>query len=214
MTEAVHAHGLAYELGGFATGPEPINVGITSLDPDDGGLASCAFTWWTPPGPPALDHATCDQLIDLHPAGFERTDVELEEWRAPTWALAGDVLGAQLAEQVIAAAVTANRYWWRLHITEYFVEVKRYQPGHEHREHVDLHPTSMTRKVQASIALSDPGDYTGGVLQLRYGGYWFDAPRDRGAVTVLPAWIPHRVTPVESGQRWVLIVTGSGPVIQ
>ncbi|WP_200214989.1 2OG-Fe(II) oxygenase [Micromonospora coerulea] len=204
-------------FGGYAATTEAHRLGIASATSDPhrpDAPPSCSFTWWCPPDRFALDAPTCGQLVDLAERGVRRDDVAREPWRATAYALPGPVLGDQLADQVFTPAEVANELWWRLAIGIWHAELKRYDTGHSHPEHADLGPSSMGRKLAMSVQLSDPGRYEGGDLQLRLGGHWITAPRERGTIVAFPAWIVHRVTPVTRGTRWSLIVTGAGEPIR
>lgn len=74
----------------------------------------------------------------------------------------------------------------------------------------------MSRKLSVVVNLSDPDDYEGGQLLFKdtYGFEMKDEQFNqkiskRGSVVVFPSYIPHTVTPIESGERysmatWVL----------
>ena len=63
------------------------------------------------------------------------------------------------------------------------------------------------RKISISIQLSNPNEYEGGELELdgfHYDGVWRDfkdRAKQKGAVTVFPSFMPHRVTEVTKGTR-------------
>jgi len=58
------------------------------------------------------------------------------------------------------------------------------------------------------IQLSDPGDYKGGVLQLKQEDKIIDVMKTKGLVTTFPIDMEHRVTPLTSGVRKTLIMWG------
>jgi PKHD-type hydroxylase len=58
------------------------------------------------------------------------------------------------------------------------------------------------------IQLSGPGDYKGGVLQLKHEDKIIDVMKTKGMVTTFPIDMEHRVTPVTSGVRKTLIMWG------
>lgn len=202
--------------GGFADSAEARALGITVGWTDvyhPGDPQSAAFTWWTRPHFLALDDVTCDKLRDLADELDPRDLGVQAAGRAENYDLVADVL-ADLAQVVTFPAVVANALWWRLDIDHHSVALKRYADGHAHLEHQDLGPLSMRRKTQTVVQISKPEAYRGGDLQIRYCGQWITAPRERGAVVAFPAWMCHRVLPIEAGVRWSLIVTGYGEPIR
>jgi len=62
--------------------------------------------------------------------------------------------------------------------------------------------------------ISDPQDYDGGALEIMASTAVTTAPRDRGAATVFPSYLLHRVTPVTQGQRQSLTVWAHGPAFR
>ena len=67
----------------------------------------------------------------------------------------------------------------------------------------------MRARVNVGIVqLSDPGEYKGGVLQLKQGDKVIDVMKMKGMVTTFPIDMEHRVTPLTSGVRKTLIMWG------
>lgn len=67
------------------------------------------------------------------------------------------------------------------------------------------------RKVSAVLQLSDPSEYEGGVLEIAPGGVVKEIEQQKGLVTIFPSFVPHRVTPVNSGCRKSLVAWFVGP---
>ncbi len=68
------------------------------------------------------------------------------------------------------------------------------------------------RKLSIVVQLSDPGDYTGGDLQMfslesepELAEEWREDIRAQGTAIVFPAFEYHRVTPIKSGKRYSLV---------
>ena len=61
------------------------------------------------------------------------------------------------------------------------------------------------------LQLSDPSEYEGGELQLLTGKEPTTIQKQRGLITVFPAWTLHQVTPVTKGTRQTLVAWISGP---
>jgi PKHD-type hydroxylase len=76
-------------------------------------------------------------------------------------------------------------------------------------EHVDLGPIHPLRKLAFSILLTDPAEFTGG--DLVFSGTPFERARAQGTLTVFPSFLPHRVAPMESGERHVIVGWLLGP---
>lgn len=112
----------------------------------------------------------------------------------------------------IVMAMNERYFHFDLSSLEQGLQFTRYQAPSEHYEwHVDRAPHSPCRKLSMSLQLSDPNDYSGGDLELWFGGEPSIAPRERGALTFFPSWAMHRVTPVTEGARYSLVCWISGP---
>jgi PKHD-type hydroxylase len=99
---------------------------------------------------------------------------------------------------------------WGFDITDWQQElrVSRYDGGAGMDWHMDYTADDMS-KVAFSVALSDPHDYTGGDLHLLE-----TKPLARlqcGQGVVFPAFAGHKVDPVTSGTRYVLLGWLTGP---
>ena len=112
---------------------------------------------------------------------------------------------------------TANReaFNFRLEGFDEQMQVARY--GAEKRDHFDWHVDrgrtgiAARRKLSIAIQLSEPSFYTGGALQLFSDGHLWEAPRAPGTAMVFAGFVPHRVTPVETGVRHSLALWVHGP---
>lgn len=84
-------------------------------------------------------------------------------------------------------------------------------PGQHYDWHIDRGFLTGTRKLSVSVQLSDPKDYKGGELQLKFGREDLTVKRERGMVTLFPSYTLHRVKPVKQGTRYSLVAWVSGP---
>lgn len=84
--------------------------------------------------------------------------------------------------------------------------------GPEHGEYRGLY-----RKLSLSVQLTDPAGYEGGQLQIERGVP--DRPdrirtlneiSARGSIIVFPSFLPHRITPITSGERLALVAWAAG----
>jgi len=113
----------------------------------------------------------------------------------------------------------ANRNIWEYDITScQSIQVTRYQKNGHYGWHSDYGVSDNnknTRKLSASLLLSDPNDYVGGKLQLiDYHGNVISIPKKMGQITFFDARIPHRVAPVLKGERISLVAWFMGPKLK
>jgi len=107
----------------------------------------------------------------------------------------------------------ANSIWkFNLHSIIDNIQYTEYKGGGGHYDwHIDIGPGSIShRKISVMVQLSDPSEYTGGVLELNLGGNIVAMPQVKGAVTIVPSFLLHRVTPVTSGLRKSLVLWAGG----
>jgi PKHD-type hydroxylase len=83
--------------------------------------------------------------------------------------------------------------------------------GHFHWHNDYSHESvESPRKLTVIIQLSDGNQYEGGDLEV-FGAVTSTPPRERGRVICLPSFVPHRVTPVTSGVRRIIVAWIAGP---
>lgn len=97
---------------------------------------------------------------------------------------------------------------YRLPVDHVSGSIVAYEPGESAGEHVDAGPAlarTLDRTVSLTAMLTEPGeDFTGG--QLRVNGQPIELRA--GDVVGFTAATPHEVTPVESGERLVVVAFG------
>ena len=105
----------------------------------------------------------------------------------------------------------SNLSIWKYNIQEMEkVKILRYENGGKYKWHTDCgsQETSL-RKLTAIVQLSDETKYEGGDLEFgitdKSGKNNYTAPRTRGSITIFPAFLSHRVTPITKGKRYSLI---------
>ena len=69
----------------------------------------------------------------------------------------------------------------------------------------------QSRKISIRIQLTDPAHYEGGEIEFRLGAHAAILPRTRGSVVAFPSYFLHRVAPVASGARKLLVTWAVGP---
>lgn len=93
------------------------------------------------------------------------------------------------------------------------IQYSDYGPDNEHYDwHVDLGPKKpmANRKLSIVVQLTDPADYKGGKLELKFERESVFGNTEQGTVTLFPSWCLHRVTPVTRGHRASLALWVSG----
>jgi len=89
-----------------------------------------------------------------------------------------------------------------------------YDPGGHFDWHTDLGVGPMsTRKISVSVQLSDESEYSGGDLEFCPQGV-IERFRGIGNAIAFPAYVPHRVHPVERGRRHALVAWIHGPAFR
>jgi PKHD-type hydroxylase len=107
----------------------------------------------------------------------------------------------------------ANSIWkFNLYSIIDNIQYTEYRGGGGHYDwHIDIGPGSIShRKVSVIVQLSDPSEYSGGILELNLGGNITAIPQVKGSVIVFPSYLLHRVTPVTSGLRKSLVLWAGG----
>jgi PKHD-type hydroxylase len=90
------------------------------------------------------------------------------------------------------------------------VKLLKYGVGGKYKWHTDCGAKeTSTRKLTAIVQLSDETNYEGGDLEFgitdETGKNNYTAKRTRGSITIFPAFLSHRVTPITQGTRHSLI---------
>jgi len=119
-------------------------------------------------------------------------------------------------ERLMTCTIEANTELWEFNIN-HFKDAIQYTEYHGDREghydwHIDLGSgNSGTRKISIVVQLSDPDDYEGGELQLQMGADDYTSIiKKKGAITLFPSYLRHRVTPVTKGIRKSLVLWVGG----
>jgi PKHD-type hydroxylase len=113
----------------------------------------------------------------------------------------------------------ANRKYWEydLNLLE-SVQISVYEKGGHYNWHSDYGTSKKgdwTRKLSASVLVSDPSEYDGGDLEfIDYHGNFVVAPKEKGSIIIFDSRVPHRVTPVTRGRRVSLVTWMYGPKLR
>lgn len=96
----------------------------------------------------------------------------------------------------------------------------RYEAGGHYDWHIDTvnePPHGLFRKLSLSLMLTEPDAYEGGELLLATGGNWENAHSlkpSKGDLAVFYSHVPHKVSPVTSGERITLVTWALGPKLK
>jgi PKHD-type hydroxylase len=117
----------------------------------------------------------------------------------------------------IAAAVgkaNAEYYHYDLYGITHSLQLLHYKAtenGH-YDWHIDCgNGNSATRKISVSVPLTKRNAYTGGELWINNNGSEIRAVDEQGSISMFPSYLLHQVTPVTSGERWVIVIWVNGP---
>lgn len=110
----------------------------------------------------------------------------------------------------------ANKHSWEYKLNCLDgIQVTKYMPGDHYAWHSDYGTAAdnrFTRKLSATILVTDPSEYKGGDMEfIDYHNNLVVAPKKKGTMIVFDSRIPHRVTPVTGGQRVSLVAWMLGP---
>jgi PKHD-type hydroxylase len=166
----------------------------------------------------AFSGADCARLLDLiaeapaRDAGLvrqardhnlRRADlVWLDEVEGTGWVM----------DRMIDLVRTANRDVFDFDITDFAESPQVARYGAEREGHFGWHSDvgegrlAERRKLTIVVQLSEDESYTGGDLEVMPGANFVTADRTRGAATLFPSFVLHRVTPVTAGTRHSLTV--------
>lgn len=113
----------------------------------------------------------------------------------------------------------ANKEQWEYELNGLDgIQITRYDVNDHYTWHSDYGTAEderYTRKLSATILVTDPSEYEGGDLEfIDYHNNLVVAPRQKGSMIVFDSRVPHRVTPVTKGQRISLVTWMLGPKLR
>jgi len=114
-------------------------------------------------------------------------------------------------DKITNAIGTANREYYKYDIMgiTHELQLLHYKSDESgfYDWHTDVGPGhAATRKISASVMLSSENEYEGGDLIIDNYGNKVVASKEIGSVNMFPSFLPHTVTPVTKGDRWVLVI--------
>ena len=176
--------------------------------------------------PDALTSVECDALTalcaaaPLKDAGLVGATTAHQIRRADLSWLDDLPQASWVMDRMIRTVSQANREAFNFDLSDFAEspQVARYTA--EREGHFDWHSDigagalAARRKLTIVVQLSDPADYTGGVLELRPDSNIRQCPAIRGTAIIFPSFVLHRVTPVSTGTRWSLTLWSHGPAFR
>lgn len=113
----------------------------------------------------------------------------------------------------------ANRDLWEYDLNYLNgVQVTKYEENNHYTWHCDYGTSDderYTRKLSATLVISDPSEYEGGNLEfINYHGSTVTVPNTKGTMIIFDSRTPHRVTPVTKGTRVSLVAWMLGPKLR
>lgn len=98
------------------------------------------------------------------------------------------------------------------------IQITRYDEGDHYTWHSDYgtgEDNRFTRKLSATLLVTDPGEYEGGELEfIDYHNNLVVAPSIKGTMIIFDSRVPHRVRPVTRGSRTSLVTWMLGPKLR
>tara|TARA_R100000005_G_C4879779_1_gene132028 strand:- start:29 stop:640 length:612 start_codon:yes stop_codon:yes gene_type:complete len=113
----------------------------------------------------------------------------------------------------------ANKEYWEYDLNGLDgIQITRYDEGDHYTWHSDYgtaEDNRYTRKLSATLLVTDPSEYEGGELEFTdYHNNRVVAPSEKGTMIVFDSRIPHRVLPVTKGTRISLVTWMLGPKLR
>jgi hypothetical protein len=113
----------------------------------------------------------------------------------------------------------ANRENWEYDLTHIeTIQITKYDVGQFYNWHCDYFPPKdprYTRKLSASLLITDPSEFEGGNLEfITYHGQKISYEMGKGTIVIFDSRVPHRVLPVTSGRRISLVSWMLGPKLR
>ena len=176
----------------------------------------------TKAAPGAFSAEDCDRIIAL------RDSLEQESGVTTTFGSETSYRESQVSwvkpaeetrwifEKVGQLVGQVNQNTYRMDLTGFGepLQLATYRVGHHYDWHTDTggeESRAGARKLSFIVQLSDEADYDGGEVQVRYGPEPMPLQKARGTFIVFPAYVLHRVRPIERGERLSLVGWMAGP---
>lgn len=176
--------------------------------------------------PQAFTPAQCDMLIG-YTKSADAADAKLvnrsanHNIRRSELVWVDEIAEAEwVVTRLIDVVRQANRDVYNFDLTDFSESAQIARYGAERQGHFDWHSDigegqfARKRKLTVVVQLSDPAQYTGGTLEVMASNATTLGQKERGTAIVFPSYLLHRVTPVETGERFSLTVWAHGPAFR
>ena len=114
----------------------------------------------------------------------------------------------------LISLINHDKYQYDLENLE-LLQYTKYKIDHHYTWHIDLQKgKGIHRKLSLIVGLTDPDDYEGGDVEFNFDGHpdnIYTVRIKKGDILFFPSYIPHRVTPITSGNRTTLVAWINGP---
>ena len=112
---------------------------------------------------------------------------------------------------LIVATTNAGHFGYEISGISHSLQLIRYDTSEDIAGHYNWHIDAgegdfSRRKISLTVQLSDPSEYKGCDLEVMNHGQNILAPKEKGAVNLFPSYMPHRVTSIEEGVRYSLVI--------
>lgn len=159
------------------------------------------------------------QIIQPHVGGIVRSDMSTEEVKSirNVTCRTIDVTQFQYVfDQILTYVHDANKDFFKYDLVGFMESMQYLHYGEDiggghYNWHLDCGPGISTRKLTVIVQLSDPSEYEGCDTEIMFHN---NVDKRKGAVTIFPSYLPHRVTPLIKGNRDALVAWVNGPVFR
>jgi len=102
-------------------------------------------------------------------------------------------------------------HYYHWHVDDFITTHVQYAPPHRAAVHPEI--TEYIRKLSFTLQLTDSSEYTGGDVQIYHDTRreLFTIPKERGTLCIFDSRSRHRVKPIKTGKRFVLVGWVIGP---
>lgn len=169
---------------------------------------------------PLLTSEECDDIVKKTTGWVEGTVYKFGQFltnkQFRSVLISTKQLGEELEDKIFRTVFKVNSQSYRYHLEGFHEKdpplVFKYSADREDHYvwHTDAINGESVRKLSFTIQLSDSNDYKGGDLEFMP-AFSDSKIRQKGNITIFPSYMTHKVTPIESGTRFVIVGWVYGP---
>lgn len=155
--------------------------------------------------PVTYDEATV-QRVDQG-GGYEMVPEPSHRRTKVGWIKSDTAEGMNLFQKIFSITEKCNNLVWKANIYGLeALQLAKYEVEDGYDWHIDMWAEKASlRKLSFTVQLSVPESYEGGELEFELGSQRCVADKSRGAVTIFPSYMLHRVKPITKGVRHSLV---------